>query len=435
MTETAGAAAIPDDGTLRRVLEVSRRLNASADLDDVLLVIIDAMRDLLDAERATVFVADADTGELVSQVAHGVGAKGDVDRIVIRLPRGAGIAGESAVTGTIINVTDAQADPRFCADVDEDTGFHTRSILSIPLVGYDDELIGVAQVLNKRDGPFDERDEAVAAALSSQAAMAVKRSQLIQDRLVRNKLERDLELARRIQRSFLPRRIPQLPGFDVAAWNEPAEETGGDTYDVIGVPAGSAPPEKLILLMADASGHGIGPALSVTQVRAMVRMAVRMDAPLGVIAANLNRQLHDDLPDDNFITSWLARLDGASATLTSFSAGQGPLLRYIAAEDRFEHLKGDVMPLGIVDHVDVTRRRRLAMERGDAFAVISDGIFESRSPAGNELGTTPIEQIIRDRRKDGAAAIIEAIKDAVRAHRAGSPATDDCTVVLIIRTD
>src|SRR5262249_21325801 len=94
------------------------------------------------------------------------------------------------------------------------------------------------------------------------------------------KLEGDLQVARRIQQDTLPEQIPSLAGFDIDAWNEPADETGGDTYDVIGYRRGetglaltSAGAERAVLLLADASGHGIGPALSVTQVRAMLRMA------------------------------------------------------------------------------------------------------------------------------------------------------------------
>ena len=100
------------------------------------------------------------------------------------------------------------------------------------------------------------------------------------------RIERDLDLARRIQQSTFPKRLPDLEGYDLAAWNEPADQTGGDTYDVIGLDD-----DRAVLLLADATGHGIGPALSVTQVRAMLRMAVRISPDLSRIGTHMNQQL------------------------------------------------------------------------------------------------------------------------------------------------
>jgi hypothetical protein len=133
------------------------------------------------------------------------------------------------------------------------------------------------------------------------------------------RLERDLQLARQIQQRTFPQRLPQVAGFAIAGWIEPAEETGGDTYDVIELTEGrrASAPEiashragRAVALLADATGHGIGPALSVTQVRAMLRMALRMQEGLEVIAFQLNQQLHADLPEGRFITAWIGELDG-----------------------------------------------------------------------------------------------------------------------------
>jgi phosphoserine phosphatase len=270
-----------DREALERVLDAARRLSASSDLTEVLAVILDAMRDTLDAERATVFEYDPEHHELFSTVAHGlagpIGA-GQAAALaepgeVIRMPADAGLAGQCAREGRVLNIPDAYADDRFNPDIDRRTGFHTRSILAAPLLDLDGELIGVAEVLNRRGGPFDVRDEQVSTSLASLAAVAIKRARLLEDRLVKEKLERDLELARLIQQGTFPRRLPRLAGFDVDAWSEPAEATGGDAVDV--VPVGVEGTGALLLL-ADATGHGIGPALAATQVRAMLRMAARL---------------------------------------------------------------------------------------------------------------------------------------------------------------
>src|SRR5262249_50437863 len=153
------------------------------------------------------------------------------------------------------------------------------------------------------------------------------------------RLEGDLRVARRIQQDTLPEQIPIVPGFDIAGWSEPADETGGDTFDVIGYRRGSAEKsldlsaadaEGVVVLLADASGHGIGPALSVTQVRAMLRMALRAGEDLTAIVRNLNAQLCADLSEGRFVSAWLGELDPKASTLSGFSCGQGPLLFYRA---------------------------------------------------------------------------------------------------------
>ena len=147
------------------------------------------------------------------------------------------------------------------------------------------------------------------------------------------KLEGDLQLARQIQQKTFPAELPRLAGFDLVAWSRPADETGGDSYDVIGldagglITAGGGDAERAVLMLADATGHGIGPALSVTQLRAMLRMAVRTGSELNEVASHINEQLYADLPGNRFITAWLGgpRRRG-DHSLVSFSAGQAPLL-------------------------------------------------------------------------------------------------------------
>lgn len=422
---------------LQRLLTIARELSASADLDQILLVIIDAMRDLLSADRATVFEYDPDTDELFSTVSHGLSGGADAAG-EIRFPLSAGLAGEAGRTRRMINVPDAHEDARFNPEIDRQTGYRTRSLLTIPLEGYAGDLIGVAQVLNKSDGPFTAYDEEIAAALAAQAAVAMKRGRLIEDRLVREKLERDLKLAREIQQSSFPSELPRLERFDIEAWSEPAEQTGGDTYDVVsfetdGAETGADPADRAVLLLADATGHGVGPAISVTQVRSMLRMAVRLNARLGDIAAHMNRQLCHDLPPGRFITTWLGELDSRRSTLTSFSAGQGPILHYHAATGAFTEVEVDAVPLGILADMPVEVSNVCALEPGDVFAVISDGIFEALDPASRQFGTERVMSVIGRSADESAAGILTALRDAVDDFCSGRPADDDRTVIIMRR--
>ena len=255
------------------------------------------------------------------------------------------------------------------------------------------------------------------------------------------KLEHDLQLARQIQENALPKHLPAIEGFDLSAWNRPADETGGDSYDVIGLQDDSdgssalteGEADRAVLLLADATGHGIGPALSVVQLRAMVRMAVRVGADLSGIAEKINQQLHADLPQERFITAWVGLLDGQNNTLTSFSAGQAPLLHYVAAEDTCHVLNSNAIPLGLLPIMKTEIPPPILLEPGDLYAILSDGFFEAKNPSGEEFETDRVIEIIRRYRHESAGEILRQLRLATDLFTAGAPQDDDQTLVIIKR--
>lgn len=154
------------------LLEVTRRLTSETDLDNLLALIATTTTQMLDADRATIFLVDADRGELWSRVALGSGE--------IRMPIGKGIAGTVALTGGVINIPDAYADPRFNQDFDKLSGFRTRSLLTFPMRSRGDgRIVGVFQAVNKKGGRFTAGDEEIGAALASSAGVAVENAQLL----------------------------------------------------------------------------------------------------------------------------------------------------------------------------------------------------------------------------------------------------------------
>jgi phosphoserine phosphatase len=237
--------------------------------------------------------------------------------------------------------------------------------------------------------------------------------------------------------------LPELPGFDIAAWNQPADHTGGDSYDIIGLhdspSSGTQVPaqdlaERAVLMLADATGHGIGPALSVTQLRAMLRMAVRLNPGTSGIIEQINHQLWSDLPAERFITAWLGILDATDFSLTAFSAAQAPLLFFRAADDAFEVLGSNSVALGMFPAINVEVPDPIAFESGDIYTAISDGIFEATAPGGEEMGTDRVTEVIREHRRASAADIIDYVCAATDAFTHGAPPDDDRTIILIKRT-
>ncbi len=425
---------------LWRILNATRLLAAPMGIDEILQTTIASALQFFDADRGSVFLYDAGTNELYIKVATSPIENDDGDDAdsglpdgqphpsVIRFPADRGIAGETAQTRRLINVPDCYSDRRFNRDVDRQTGYVTRCMLSVPLLGIDQTLVGVLQVLNKRNGPFDEDDEKIATIMAAHCAVVLQKAMLLEEYVLKQKMQRDLALAREIQTNALPRELPALEGYELTGWSRPADETGGDIYDLFPLS-----PDRVALLIADATGHGIGPALSVSQFRAMLRMGMVLGANLGELMIKINAQLQTDLPSGRFITAFAGILDGAEHKIRYHSGGQAPLMHYHAAEDRFDWLDASALPLGILAQAPMIPPPPVYMQPGDIFALISDGFFEYADRTGEQFGKERVEELIRIYRRDPLEGLRGRLCAGVEAFAAGAPQEDDMTVVLVRR--
>jgi len=435
MVMDMGEAALSEENqSLRRLLDVSRMLAGPYDLTEMLGQIVDAGRAALHADRGTVFLYDGDRRELFVKIGTGVDGS-PIKREEMRFSIDLGIAGECARKRCIINVPDCYNDARFNPAIDRRTGYRTRCLLTVPLVGYENELVGVLQMLNRVGGCFDEKDERMAEALASHAAVAIQRARLLDERLVRLKLERDLQLARRIQMDVLPQSLPTLAGYELAGFSRPAEQTGGDIYDVIplayGEMNGSA--KQALVLLADATGHGVGPALSVTQVRAMVRVGTRLSASLDDLTAHVNNQLVADLAANRFVTAFLGVLDNERHELAYHAAGQGPLLHYHANKDACEFLPASTFPLGIMADAPLDQPQPMRPARGDFIVLLTDGFYEYQNRAGEQFGKERVAELVRQHRQASAQDMLTALLAAVETFAGDAPQMDDLTAVMVKR--
>lgn len=415
MKEISGEAT-----ALRQILEVTRKLAAPFDLDTMLTEVVNASREILRADRGTVFLYDEDTDELVIRVGT------DVEHL--RIPANKGIVGESARTRQLINVPDCYADDRFNRAIDKQTGFKSRCMLTIPLIGYEESLIGVLQILNKKDGVFDEQDEYVAQALAAQAAVVIHRAKITEQMIASERLDREISVARDVQIGTLPKEMPKLAGYDFGGAFAPTDQTGGDLYDF--VPIGDS---KLFLLMGDATGHGIGPALSATQVRAMLRVALRLNAGLDEIFVNINNQLCDDLPDDRFVTGFFGLLDSTTHRVEFHSGGQGPIMHFHADTGTYDWHPATTFPLGYMPQTNLGKPITTLLEPGDVLGLISDGVYEYENESGVQFGQQGVSNIISNGQGLGAQQLVDEIMRAARQHGGQVPQADDITIVLAKR--
>jgi phosphoserine phosphatase len=414
---------------LQKVLAISRSMAATEDLDALLNLIIRRSMELLAAERATIFLYDAETDELISRIATGTGE--------IRIPSDSGLAGAAATSGEVINVPDAYADDRFNPDVDRQTGFKTRNILSIPMHDYQEHLVGVLQVLNKLEGSFEKYDIALAETLAAQAGVAIQRANLIEHFLEKQRMQRAMEIARDIQQRLLPGSPPEIDGFKAAGFSRPADETGGDTYDFMQLPTG-----EWVFVVADATGHGVGPAIVITETRAMLRAIcvqaageLARGAPdVSSVLRTVNDLLIVDLDEGRFVTCFLGLLDPAKRTLTYASAGHGPLLFYKRSDDTFETASATSIPLGVVGKTSYSETGTRTLESGDFAVIITDGFIEAIGQQGKEFGVARTCELLRSARDLPPDEMIQKLDKAVTEFTNDQPQADDLTAVIIRKT-
>ncbi|MGE5104395.1 MAG: PP2C family protein-serine/threonine phosphatase, partial [Betaproteobacteria bacterium] len=404
---------------LEAILDVTKALAAPFDLTTMLGEVVAAAKQVLHAERGSVWLYDEAQGELVLEVATGIAP--------VRVPWEAGLVGACARSRQIINVPDCYADPRFDSTVDKASGYRTRCMLTLPLVDHKGILVGVMQVLNKIGGAFDRDDEALATALAAQCAVALQRVRMTSALIEGEKMRQALEMAREVQMSTLPSRMPALRSYDLGTLFRPAELTGGDTYDLSLLERG------LVIVLGDATGHGIAPALSVTQMQAMLRMAFQLGASLETAFIEVNNRLAETLAEDRFITAFIGLLDPVTHRLRFQSGGQGPILHYRAASRTFERYRPTSFPLGAMTLTTLRPAIELWLRPGDILAIVSDGVFEQEDRAGEPFGEARAQEVIGAHAGGTMADLAAKLLARVGQFADGAPQEDDMKAILLRR--
>jgi phosphoserine phosphatase RsbU/P len=345
----------------------------------------------------------------------------------VRAQLSQGVLGLTARSRQVINVPDCKLEPLFDPAVDLDYDNDVRCMLSVPLVERA-QLVGVLQVVDSENGAFSTEDERVAETLAAQCVVFIQRERMSRSLLQAEKLDREIKLAREIQMSTLPSEMPRLPEYDMAGQFCPADQTGGDTFDLVPLDQ-----QRLFVLLGDASGHGIGPALSATQMTGMLRVALRLGADLDSIFAQVNNQLVEDLPEEHFVTAFFGVLDAAAHHVDYHSAGQGPLLHFVAATGECRWLSPTTFPLGFMRYAQVDAPRRIELAPGDMLGLISDGVYECEDPAGRMFGTAGVEKVLHGGSDGSMSDMLARLLQAVHLHSDGQPQADDITIVLLAR--
>ncbi len=315
----------------------------------------------------------------------------------------------------------------------ERASYQAASFLSVPLLystpGAEERVLGVINLADKTSGIFTSGDLKLLTAIASQAAISIYKSRLVEELKEAERVRREMEIAHRIQMGLLPEKPPQVEGVELAGKCIPASEVGGDYYDFLDEG------ERLGLIIADVSGHSVGPALMMAITRSVLRSEIaRGRSPAEVLVAT-NAAVYDDLSRaELFITVFHASYEKRTRTLTYANGGHNPPFLWRARERRCIPLDADGMLLGVLAKVDY-EERELKLDPGDILVLYTDGVPEARNESGEMFGEGRLRQAIEEGRGLPAAELLEEIYRRVHEHCGDMPQRDDVTLIVMKITD
>jgi phosphoserine phosphatase RsbU/P len=396
---------------LPALADLSQRLALSLDLEGTLRQAVALIAESMQAEAAAVFLVEG--SDLVCRA-----CAGPVDVTGLRLPRGQGIVGRAVASGQCEIVRDAQTDPDFAGRrLEAEGSFVTRTVLCAPLLTAEG-AIGALQVINKRnDQRFDENDSDALRLLAAPTALALNRARLADALLEQNRIQRELTMARRLQRSLLPRR--RRGAYPLRALNLPAREISGDFYDFFDLPDG-----RIAFTVGDVAGKGLDAAFLMVRCASLLRWAGKEGLRPSEWLARANDELCEAIPPGMFVCTVAGYYDPATAAVVWASAGFPPLLR-IDASGRSERFLAEGPPLGILHGMQFPEQQ--CDLHDTVLYMFSDGLTDVRDADDRMLDVDGVEAAL----SDGAIARPEARVRALVRQLRRMRISDDTTLMLI----
>ncbi len=397
---------------LTQLADLSEALALSLDLEQTLREAVVRIVDYMEAEAASLFLVD-DRGEFL--VCRACAGPADVSGL--KIPVNQGVVGRTLSENAPQLVRDVREDPDFTGQIDRHTGFVTRSILCAPLSTARGP-IGVIQVLNKRAGGlFGDNDRDVLRLLAAPTALALNNATLAQDLIEQNRIKRELTLARRLQRSLLPKR--RRDGYPLLALNLPAREISGDFYDYFDLPDG-----RIAFVVGDVSGKGLDAAFLMVRTASLLRWAgLDMLSPEAWLA-RVNDEIGGWVTGGMFVCAVAGYYDPGTQRAIWSNAGFPPLLVQ-HGDGRVDEHPAEAPPLGILPGMAFPSQS--AELKGASMYLFSDGVTDVRDERAEVIGIAGVKAMIARH----AQLLPEARLRAIIAELRQAALADDTTLMLI----
>lgn len=407
---------------LRLLVEIGGKISAHSDLDDLLDAIVSAIEQLLPSDAVGIFLLERSTGQIHKQTVRGY----EPDQVEnLHLKIGQGILGWVANEGKGVVVHDVRVDDRYAPGRVE-----TRSEMAAPLT-YEGDVIGVFNLESDRVGAFDDHDLRLLQSFCNQAAISITHARLHAEASEKRRLEEQLDVARKIQESLLPRSSPEIPGHVLVGRNIPSSAVGGDYFDFVRLNE-----RQWAVLVADVSGNGIPAGLIMAGFRAEIRAELRRESDPRAVFSLVNEILVQELDLHHFVTAFLGVYTPESGTLVYSSAGHEPGL-LVRAGGEVEQLSEGGLLLGVFSGASYGRAM-VNLAPGDELLLYTDGLSDAGDPWGDRLGIEGVLRLRREVREAGTpihdvpeVLLARALEEAPGR----SEEADDRTLVVLSRSE
>ena len=410
---------------LRMLLDITKKISRSLDLQEVLNLVMDTLGSLIPYDAAGIYVIKSDKSDADGLPKHEhlfrtEAMRGyDTDELMeLRLKVGEGIIGHVAQTGEPVISPDVRHDPRYLNAREE-----TRSEMVAPIIS-NNEVIGVFNLESDQLNAYTDDDLQVLLLLASQVAIIIEKVMLHEHLIEKKRLEGQLEVARQVQLELLPSTDPQIEGFDISAYNFPTEEVSGDYYDWVRIFE-----DQIGIVIADVSGKGVPAALLMAFLRASLRAATHIGYAPHISMSKVNYLLWESIERNQFVTAFYGVLDASNKTLAYTNAGHNPPL-LLDAEGNARFIERGGLPLGMFRDTRYYEYY-LAIEPGQLLVLYTDGVTEATNESGEEYGRDRLERSVRANRHLTARELIKATYKDVLQWTGGRGANDDITFFVI----
>lgn len=405
------------------LIDMIAKINSTLDLDELLSLIMEAVKEVMDAEASSLMMLDKETRELIIRTPTGP-VKSKLSGI--RMPRGQGFAGWVAENAKPLAVPDVTKDPRHYGKVDKTSGFQTKSLICVPITDSNSEVIGVLEALNRKDGtPFTDEDIGLFTVFANQASLAIEKARLHQEELEKQRLEQQLTLANAIQKGFWPKQPDQIDGVSVAGFNVPATHVGGDYYDFIQIDS-----DKLGLVVGDISGKGVPAALLMANVRSTLRAQVQNKHTVSEAVSLVNNAIYQDTPDEKFLTLFYGVFNQNDQSFLYTNGAHNPPFLYNMYTKKEKLLDIGGTLVGFMPDFLYEEKCEI-LEKGDVLVIYSDGVTEAENKNEEAFGVERLQNLIRENAHLNAESLINLIYDHVLEFTKETPQFDDITLMAL----
>jgi serine phosphatase RsbU (regulator of sigma subunit) len=412
---------------LKKLIEANQHLACIDSPDELFPKLLDLAKNATAAEASSLMLYDRkrDVLEFASVADEVIGGDSrETLKRTVELKMGEGIAGWVAENRQPLIIKDAQKDPRFFKNADRQTGFLTRTLLSVPLV-YREELMGVINVLNSKEKPcFDSKDQALLESFAHMATVAIIRSRLLAARLRQQRFKIQLEAASKIQSLFWPK-LPEMgTGSHVWAISVPAAFVGGDLYDFISMQDGS-----WVIYVADVADKGLPAALIMVALWSRIRSEALLHEDVDRLLETVNNAMVELMAEEGFFaTIIMGRYWPATGKMQLACGGHLPPL-WIKRDGLRDSLDITGPSLGIIPGADY-EKEEIILSPGESILFLTDGVTEAENEQNELFGHHRLVERIQKTNKPPWG---NGILDAINAWQGTAKASDDLTVLEIWR--